>query len=142
MNKFSVLAPPSLENVEAFLLGAIYAIEVSQPMLAWQLVSSAAGTCQTLGWHQLVPHSDSTTDRKISLFWLTYLLDKGLSLRLGRPAVIHDAEITLPECLDKADICFPNGSVILDLSVGPIRICTVHLLFERPHRNVVSVQEA
>ncbi|KAF5655138.1 C6 transcription factor [Fusarium sp. NRRL 25303] len=107
MNKFSVLAPPSLENVEAYLLGAIYAIEVSQPMLAWQLVSSAAGTCQTLGWHQLVPHSDSTTDRKISLFWLTYLLDKGLSLRLGRPAVIHDAEITLPECLDKADV--PSG---------------------------------
>ncbi|SCN82563.1 uncharacterized protein FFB20_06822 [Fusarium fujikuroi] len=107
MNKFRVLAPPSLENVEAFLLGAIYAIEVSQPMLAWQLVSSAAGTCQTLGWHQLVPNSDSTTDRKISLFWLTYLLDKGLSLRLGRPAVIHDDEITLPERLDKADV--PGG---------------------------------
>ncbi|KAF5574542.1 hypothetical protein FPCIR_13554 [Fusarium pseudocircinatum] len=107
MHKFSVLAPPSLENVEAFLLGAIYAIEVSQPMLAWQLVSGAGGICQTLGWHQLVPNSDSTTDRKISLFWLTYLLDKGLSLRLGRPAVIHDDEITLPERFDKADV--PGG---------------------------------
>ncbi|KAI8400669.1 hypothetical protein FOFC_19517 [Fusarium oxysporum] len=107
MNKFNVLAPPSLENVEAFLLGAIYAIEVSQPMLAWQLVSGAGGICQTLGWHQLVPNSDSTTDRKISLFWLTYLLDKGLSLRLGRPAVIHDDEITLPERFDKADV--PSG---------------------------------
>ncbi|KAF5720950.1 hypothetical protein FMUND_3853 [Fusarium mundagurra] len=104
MNKFNVLAPPSLENVEAFLLGAIYAIEVSQPMLAWQLVSGAGGICQTLGWHQLVPNSDSTTDRKISLFWLTYLLDKGLSLRLGRPAVIQDDEITLPERFDKADV--------------------------------------
>ncbi|KAF5630052.1 hypothetical protein F52700_7409 [Fusarium sp. NRRL 52700] len=107
MNKFNVLAPPSLENVEAFLLGAIYAIEVSQPMLAWQLVSGAGGICQTLGWHQLVPNSDSNTDRKISLFWLTYLLDKGLSLRLGRPAVIHDDEITLPERLDKVDV--PGG---------------------------------
>ncbi|ENH73494.1 hypothetical protein FOC1_g10008987 [Fusarium oxysporum f. sp. cubense race 1] len=107
MNKFNVLAPPSLENVEAFLLGAIYAIEVSQPMLAWQLVSGAGGICQTLGWHQLVPNSDSTTDRKISLFWLTYLLDKGLSLRLGRPAVIHDDEITLPERFDKAEV--PSG---------------------------------
>ncbi|RKK96458.1 hypothetical protein BFJ68_g14385 [Fusarium oxysporum] len=107
MNKFNVLAPPSLENAEAFLLGAIYAIEVSQPMLAWQLVSGAGGICQTLGWHQLVPNSDSTTDRKISLFWLTYLLDKGLSLRLGRPAVIHDDEITLPERLDKTDV--PGG---------------------------------
>lgn len=54
-------------------------------MLAWQLVSGAGGICQTVGWHQLVPTSDSTTDRNISLFWLTYLLDKGLSLRLGRP---------------------------------------------------------
>ncbi|KAF5602869.1 uncharacterized protein FSUBG_7509 [Fusarium subglutinans] len=88
MNKFNVLAPPSLENVEAFLLGAIYAIE-------------------TLGWHQLVPNNDRTTDRKVSLFWLTYLLDKGLSLRLGRPAVIHDDEITLPERMDKADV--PGG---------------------------------
>jgi len=76
-------------------------------MLAWQLVSAAGGICQTLGWHQFVPNSDSTTDRKISLFWLTYLLDKGLSLRLGRPAVIHDDEITLPERLDKVDI--PGG---------------------------------
>ncbi|KAF4343945.1 hypothetical protein FBEOM_2102 [Fusarium beomiforme] len=107
MNKFSLLASPGIENVEAFLLGAIYAIEVSQPMLAWQLVSSAGGVCQTLGWHQLVPKSDSTTDRKVSLFWLTYLLDKGLSLRLGRAAVIHDDEITLPERLDRDDI--PGG---------------------------------
>ncbi|KAF4497570.1 hypothetical protein FAGAP_6248 [Fusarium agapanthi] len=107
MNKFNVLAPPSLENVEAFLLGAIYAIEVSQPMVAWQLVSAAAGICQTLGWHQLVPNSEATTDRKVSLFWLTYLLGKGLSLRLGRPAVIQDDEITLPERMDKEDV--PGG---------------------------------
>ncbi|KAF5965579.1 C6 transcription factor [Fusarium bulbicola] len=107
MNKFNVLASPSLENVEAFLLGAIYAIEVSQPMVAWQLVSAAVGICQTLGWHQLVPNNDRTTDRKVSLFWLTYLLDKGLSLRLGRPAVIPDDEITLPERMDKADV--PGG---------------------------------
>nr|RBR00310.1 hypothetical protein FVER53263_13797 [Fusarium verticillioides] len=107
MNKFNVLAPPSLEKVEAFILGAIYAIEVSQPMVAWQLVSAAAGTCQTLGWHQIVPKMDSATDRKIALFWFTYLLDKGLSLRLGRPAVIHDDEITLPERFDKADV--PGG---------------------------------
>lgn len=63
--------------------------------------------CQTLGWHRLDLNGDSATERKTSLFWLTYLLDKGLALRLGRSANIHDHEITLPKRLDKPSV--PKG---------------------------------
>ncbi|KAM6534362.1 hypothetical protein FALCPG4_004003 [Fusarium falciforme] len=101
------LLPPNPENIEALLLGCVYAIEASKPLLAWQLVSGAAGMCQTLGWHRLDLKSDSATDRKTSLFWFTYLLDKGLALRLGRAAIMQDSEITLPKRLDKVSV--PKG---------------------------------
>ncbi|KAL6414158.1 hypothetical protein AUP68_00676 [Ilyonectria robusta] len=101
------ILPSNSENIEALLLGCAYAVEASKPLLAWQLVSGAAGMCQTLGWHRLDLNGDSATERKTSLFWLTYLLDKGLALRLGRSANIHDHEITLPKRLDKPSV--PKG---------------------------------
>lgn len=34
--------------------------------------------------------------KRLVLFWFTYTLDKGLALRLGRPSVIRDYDITVP----------------------------------------------
>jgi hypothetical protein len=33
---------------------------------------------------------------KIRIFWLVYVQEKGLSLRLGRSSTIHDGDITIP----------------------------------------------
>lgn len=54
-----------------------------------------------MGWHQLVSNGACAADRKISLFWLTYLLDRGLSLRLGRAPAIQDHDITASKKLNK-----------------------------------------
>ncbi|CAG9975527.1 unnamed protein product [Clonostachys byssicola] len=100
----SFLLPASSENIEALLLGSIYCIETSQTSLAWQLSAGAAQMCQTLGWHRLPSHSDSSVDRKLPLFWFTYLLDKGLALRLGRISVLQDHEITLRRQFNSAGV--------------------------------------
>ncbi len=54
-------------------------MEVSKLELSWQLNCAAATMCQTLGWHRLPAMQDETTDKKASIFWFSYMLDKGLS---------------------------------------------------------------
>lgn len=120
----------SMETIEALLLGASYAIEVSRPSLAWQLNTTAAQLCQDLGYHRvsggtvgvaagpLSPSSSSSSspsaaaaaasspvlnDKKAILFWFSYMLDRGLALRLGRAPVIQDFDVTLPRAIGRVN---------------------------------------
>lgn len=106
----------SMETIEALLLGASYAIEVSRPSLAWQLNTTAAQLCQDLGYHRVtggtVPapptapgHAAPTVlnDKKAILFWFSYMLDRGLALRLGRAPTIQDFDVTLPRVIGRVN---------------------------------------
>ncbi|KAK6355846.1 hypothetical protein TWF718_000227 [Orbilia javanica] len=88
-----LLLPARKDMVEALVLSATYAVEISKLSLAWQLNSAAAMICQTLGWHQL-RNEDNPADERITLFWFCYVLDKGLALRFGRTPVIQDWDIS------------------------------------------------
>lgn len=55
--------------------------------------------CQTLGYNRLSfvsPNTDPFLDRKIMVFWSTYIIDRAASLRLGRAPAIKDADIDTP----------------------------------------------
>lgn len=100
----------SMETIEALLLGASYAIEVSRPSLAWQLNTTAAQLCQDLGYHRVtggtVSGDESVTvlnDKKAILFWFSYMLDRGLALRLGRAPIIQDFDVTLPRVIGQVN---------------------------------------
>jgi hypothetical protein len=123
----------SMENIEALLLGASYAIEVSRPSLAWQLNTTAAQLCQDLGYHRVTggtvevgsPGGSSSkvttmaqpgqqqqqqhesnavlSDKKAILFWFSYMLDRGLALRLGRAPTIQDFDVTLPRVIGQVN---------------------------------------
>ncbi|KAJ4401589.1 hypothetical protein N0V82_010858, partial [Gnomoniopsis sp. IMI 355080] len=116
----------SMETIEALLLGASYAIEVSRPSLAWQLNTTAAQLCQDLGYHRVtggtIPtpppppptahhHSQQgafvsapvLNDKKAILFWFSYMLDRGLALRLGRAPIIQDFDVTLPRVIGRVN---------------------------------------
>lgn len=88
-----LLLPARKDMVEALVLSATYAVEISKLSLAWQLNSTAATMCQTLGWHRL-RSEDGTGDARTTLFWFCYMLDKGLALRFGRTSVIQDWDIS------------------------------------------------
>lgn len=54
---------------------------------------------QRLGFHRAassVAEGSETKGRKTRLFWVIYMLEKSLSLRLGRPSTIRDNDITIP----------------------------------------------
>lgn len=97
-----LLMPATLENIEALLMGASFAIDLSRPSLAWLLTNRAAHMCRTLGLHQENSmRNDKPEGRaaKALLFWSTYMLDKGLSLRLGRASILQDYDISVPSVL-------------------------------------------
>jgi hypothetical protein len=99
MSQLDIFLPPSYENIVALVLGATLAIEIGKPSLAWVMSSSAAGLCQHLGYHRHQTMKDDTEEErgsKIHLFWLIYMMDKILALRLGRASAIQDWDISLP----------------------------------------------
>jgi hypothetical protein len=59
---------------------------------------------QTLGWHRSLStkyDNESLRQQKRVIFWMLYVIDKNLSLRLGQASLIQDYDIDLP--LPRAD---------------------------------------
>ncbi|KAI0531635.1 fungal-specific transcription factor domain protein [Xylaria digitata] len=103
------------ENIEALLMGACFCIDESRASLAWILVSRAAHMCRTLGYHQIHTMKDDMPQTKADkslLFWCTYMLDKALSLRLGRASVLQDYDISLPHVTPDAKAAYPGKEVM------------------------------
>ncbi|KAI8623862.1 hypothetical protein F5Y19DRAFT_491852 [Xylariaceae sp. FL1651] len=96
LSRLNLLLPASIEVIAALTFGASYAVECSKATLAWTFISNAADLCQTLGLHRLgYPNEIGDSEgAQSNLFWMVYLLEKSLSLRLNRPSNIRDAEIT------------------------------------------------
>ncbi|KAF2803421.1 uncharacterized protein BDZ99DRAFT_512173 [Mytilinidion resinicola] len=81
LSRLPLLLPASMEVIATLTLGV-----------------PTTDLCQTLRYHRR--HSRGGTDQPLRasqecLFWTVHRIEKGLSLRLGRPSNIHDAEITL-----------------------------------------------
>lgn len=109
-----LLMPATLENCEALLMGASFAVDVSRPSLAWLLTERAANMCRTLGLHQEHTLRGDTPElrrTKALIFWGAYMLDKGLSLRLGRASVLQDYDIGVPSVLERSALDDDSGGV-------------------------------
>ncbi|KAF1850792.1 uncharacterized protein K460DRAFT_361562 [Cucurbitaria berberidis CBS 394.84] len=99
MSELDLFMPASYENIMALLIGSAEAIEICKPSLCWAMISCAAGLCQSLGYHRINTMVNDTTEMrksKIQIFWMIYMFDKTLSVRLGRASVIQDWDISLP----------------------------------------------
>jgi hypothetical protein len=113
--RLPLMMPATMENVEALLLGASFSVDVSRPSQAWLLTSRAAHMCRTLGMHQessMRNDSAAVKADKALLFWSTYMLDKGLSLRLGRASVLQDYDISIPTVLEKTHGAQPSQAIL------------------------------
>ncbi|KAI8312991.1 hypothetical protein K4K61_009205 [Colletotrichum sp. SAR11_59] len=78
---------------------AMYCLDSCKPSAAWNFIATASHMSQTLGMHSIVAmaNDDAETKReKLKLFWMIYMHEKGLSLRLGRSSTIRDSDVTVP----------------------------------------------
>ncbi|KAI1177761.1 hypothetical protein F4777DRAFT_595914 [Nemania sp. FL0916] len=113
--QLSMTMPATADNIEAMLMGASFCIDESRASLAWILISRAADMCRTLGYHQVHTMKDDKPQTKAGkslLFWCTYMLDKALSLRLGRASVLQDFDISLPHVTPDAKAAYPGKEVM------------------------------
>ncbi|KAL9110672.1 MAG: hypothetical protein Q9227_004849 [Pyrenula ochraceoflavens] len=103
LSRLPLHLPPTWDYVCAVTLGAYYTVQISKPSLAWTLATMASHLCQSLGYHRISTlKNDQVGSRteKVHVFWAIYVLDKGLSLRLGRPSTIRDSDIPLSLSLE------------------------------------------
>lgn len=115
LQSLSLLLPPRKENVIALVMSASYAVQASNPSRAWLLNSTACQLCISLGYQRdsLLPGEDEQTkNTRATLFWIAYILDRALALRLGRPSVLQDYEITLNRTLQHLGEFEPHRETI------------------------------
>ena len=70
--------------------------EDSRPSLCWTFISAGARLCQILGYHREAVVSQDPPklgEVKRHAFWILYMMDKTLSLNLGRPSCFPDYDI-------------------------------------------------
>lgn len=92
----TVLMPDSSNNISALLYGAFEAVQAIKPNMAWKFNSTAITMCLSLGWHRATSYAGDTvlqTNSKLLKFWNLYVMDKSLSVRLGRASILQDYDI-------------------------------------------------
>ncbi|RFN47656.1 fungal specific transcription factor [Fusarium flagelliforme] len=91
--------PSTPEATFAMMIASIYCLEICKPSAAWNFIATASHMCQTLGIHSIVSMSQINPETRLQqtrVFWLIYIYEKGLSLRLGRSSTLRDSDITIP----------------------------------------------
>lgn len=126
MSQLDIFMPATYENIMALLLGAASAIEMCKPSTCSVLITTAAGLCQNLGYHRYQTMKDDPEEeqnRKIHIFWMIYMFDKTMSLRMGRASVIQDWDISLPYVTDKIDATLGrDGTAMLSYWIKVARV--------------------
>ncbi|CAG7955618.1 unnamed protein product [Penicillium nalgiovense] len=81
---------------------AIHCLQCGKPFAAWTFISRTALMSQALGVHSsyvMATEPAEKVQRKLRLFWALYVIEKAVSLRLGRCSTIRDHDITVPRLL-------------------------------------------
>ncbi|TVY94522.1 putative transcriptional regulatory protein [Lachnellula willkommii] len=93
---YECLVTPTLENIQCLMMGAMKAQGDARPSLCWTLVSTGARLCQSLGYHresEVARGPPDLADAKRHVFWMLYMIDKIMSLNLGRASSFPDYDI-------------------------------------------------
>jgi hypothetical protein len=126
MSQIDIFMPASYENIMALMLGGAWAVEMCRPSVTAVMLGTAAGLCQVLGYHRYQTYKDDTEEdrnNKIHIFWMIYIFDKTMSLRLGRASFIQDWDISLPYFNDsKGPTDVPDGKQMLTYWVKVARV--------------------
>lgn len=89
----------SLETVQGLLLMTVFAINERRRINSWHAIGLAVRTAIDLGLHRASASSSSsrlTTEMHKRVFWSVYALDRNISISLGRPCSISDADFDMP----------------------------------------------
>ena len=93
----------TLDNARAFFLVSLALNELNLKSTSWTWLGTAVRCAQDMDLHlETGARSVIEADMRKRVWWAIYILDRTLSLELGRPFAIDDADcdVTLPEPCD------------------------------------------
>ncbi|KAL4808623.1 fungal-specific transcription factor domain-containing protein [Aspergillus unguis] len=96
LDHVQMFADPTLEKIQALLIGIVKAQEESDIQRCWTYLSLAFNMCQTMGLHR---NATSLSDPipiaecKRHAFWSLYTIDKNVSLNIGVTSHFQDHDI-------------------------------------------------
>lgn len=128
---------PRLESAQARLLQVNYLLQATRMNQAWYVFGNAVQIISALGLHRKAgrkrngaptknPSSDYIKDQcRKRTFWVAYIIDKYLSVVLGRPRHYHDDDIDqdFPDLVNDVDMT-PQGRSTSE----PLEDCHVEAL--------------
>lgn len=100
LNDFRIFLEPSETNIQALMLLGCHGEQYASPNLSWMLVGHACRQAQAVGLHSLKGDNYEQRQRRLTLFWSLFSVDKSCSLAFGRPMLLPTAiyeNVPLPD---------------------------------------------
>ncbi|KAF8972340.1 fungal-specific transcription factor domain-containing protein [Flammula alnicola] len=111
MVKRSMLAPPSLFDLQLYCLSVQFLQGSSAPQSCWTIVGIGIRLAQDVGAHRRKLHTHTLTAEDElwkRAFWVLVCLDRMISSSLGRPCAIQDEDFDLDLPIDCDDEYWEN----------------------------------
>ncbi|KAF6817570.1 fungal specific transcription factor [Colletotrichum plurivorum] len=92
--------PSTMDYVLALTLATQYCMGQCKATMAWTYISTASRMSQAMGLHQIACRQghdfDADARQKTKLFFAIMILEKNLSLQLGRSSTLRDHDLGVP----------------------------------------------
>ncbi|KAG8360423.1 hypothetical protein FVEN_g1997 [Fusarium venenatum] len=88
LNDSRIFLEPHLVHLQTLILLAIHGEDYASPSLSWMLVGHACRQAEALGLHLSNSPDFETHQKRLSLFWMLFAVDKSCSLAFGRPCFL------------------------------------------------------
>lgn len=97
LNDFAIFLSPSVVNIQTLATLAIHGEDFASPTQSWMLVGYACRQAEALSLHHPARDDSDEEQRRLCLFWLLFLIDKGCALAFGRlPALLSSTYHNTP----------------------------------------------
>ncbi|KAF5608236.1 fungal specific transcription factor factor domain protein [Fusarium subglutinans] len=100
LNDSRIFLEPHQVNLQALIMLAVHGEDYASPNQSWMLVGHACRQAEALRLHAPSERDYETRQRKLSLFWLLFAVDKSCALAFGRPCSLPSARysyVPLPD---------------------------------------------
>jgi len=98
------------------------------PLAPYTLVATAARLGHSIGLHRWLDDfglSEEQADERRNVFWILFIIDKGMSLQSGRPSIIQDQDIGVSLPKAKPDQFFPSGKRVFNTFIVSAKLALI-----------------
>lgn len=125
-----IFLEPNEVNVQALVMLSCLGEEYASPGLSWIFASHACRQAQALNLHLTGQHDPEEQQRRLTLFWVLFMVDKACSLAFGHPVLLPSLvyeNVPLPDFQHLLKFCPRQGLVNIYFSQPSMSTFGAHL---------------